>query len=170
MAKDKEKAKKDEYQKTLAAYNLVMKDFHKKHYEKASQSIMAFLEKCSSEKELVDRARIYLKICENQLKKAPEALKTFDDYYESSIIKINENEPDEALKLLEKAQKMKPEEGKIFFLMADALCLMEKEDECLGNLRKAIQIDESFAVLAQNEPDFEPLWNNKKFNLITRMT
>jgi tetratricopeptide (TPR) repeat protein len=170
VAKDKEKAKKDEYQKTMAAYTLAMKDFHKKNYGKASQSILAFLETYSSEKELVDRARIYLKICENQLEKAPETLKTIDDYYESSIIKINKNEPDEALKLLEEAQKMKPEEGKIFFLMADALCLMEKEDECLENLRKAIQIDESFAILAQNEPDFEPLWNNKKFNLITRMT
>jgi tetratricopeptide (TPR) repeat protein len=170
VTKDKEKAKKDEYQKTLAAYNQAMKNFHNKNYEKASQLLMAFLEKYSSEKELVDRARIYLKICENQLKKASEALKTFDDYYESSIIKINENEPDEALKLLEEAQKMKPEEGKIFFLMADALCLMEKEDECLENLRKAIQIDESFAVLAQNEPNFEPLWDNKKFNLITQMT
>jgi Tfp pilus assembly protein PilF len=169
VAKDKEKAKKDEYQKILAAYNLAMKDFHKKNYEKAKQSITAFLENHSSEKELVDRARTYMKICEDQLTKSTKSLKTFEDFYESSIIKINENEPEEALKLLESALKIKPEEGKVFYLMADAFCKMEQEEECLENLRKAIQIDESFSIRAQNEPDFEHLWNNKKFNLITRM-
>jgi hypothetical protein len=46
---------------------------------------------------------------------------------------------------------------------------MDQADPCLENLKKAIQADKFFRILAQNETDFEPLWEEKKFKLITRM-
>ena len=49
-------------------------------------------------------------------------------------------------------------------------CLMGKEDECLEYLKKAIQLDKYFGILAQNEADFESLKESKKFNLITKMS
>ena len=123
----------------------------------------------SSEKELVDRARIYLEICGAQQKKEKIQLKTFNDYYEYSIFKINQGDYEEALNLLEKAQEIKPKEGKISYLIANTYCLMGQAESCLENLMKAIQLDKFFGILAQNEADFEPLWEDKKFKLITRM-
>jgi hypothetical protein len=46
---------------------------------------------------------------------------------------------------------------------------MGQADEALETLKKAIQKDRSFAILAQNEPDFEALWEDKKFKLITKL-
>jgi tetratricopeptide (TPR) repeat protein len=168
--KEKEKVKKDEYQKALIAYNQAMKIFHKGEFAKAAESLTAFLEKHSSEKEIVDRAQIYLKLCNARQKKARIQLNTFDDYYQYSVYKINQGEYKEALKLLEKAREMKPREGKIMYLMANAYLLMGHKDECLSYLRKAIQYDRYFRILAQNERDFQSLWEDKKFKLITRMT
>ena len=163
----KQKAK-TEYDKALAAYSMCMKAFHKGEHQKAAEMFKEFLSKHSSEKELVDRAQIYISICEEQLKDKSIKLRTFDDYYQYSVYKINCGEYEEALKLLQKALELNPQEGKIFYLMADAHCLMGNTEECLENLKKAIHLDKHFGILAQNERDFEPLWEDKKFILITR--
>ncbi len=169
VTKEKEKAKKDDYQKALTAFDLAMKAFHKGDFVKSEELLNSFIEKFPLEKELIDRAHVYLTICLSKKKKEKIQMKTFEDYYEFSILKLNEGEYEEALKLLGKAAEMKPKEGKIPYLMADAYCLMGEIELCLEHLRKAIQIDKFFGTLAQNENDFESLWEDKKFKLITRM-
>ncbi len=169
MTKEKEKIKKDDYEKALSAFNQAVKAFHKREFEKATELLKSFKDNFTSEKELVDRAQIYLKICASSQQKEKPSLKTFDDYYQYSIFLLNQGNHDEALKLLETAREMKPKEGKIPYLMADVYCLKGDIEKCLEHLRKAIQIDKFFSTLAQNESDFEPLWEDKKFKLITRM-
>ncbi len=169
MKKEKEKIKKDNYQKALSDYTLAVKALNRRDNERAGELFKAFLVKHDSEKELVDRVQIYLKICQKQKKVEKIQLKTFNDYYQYSIHKINKGDYEEALKLLGKAQEMKPREGKILYLIADAYCLMGETEKCLEHLKKAIQIDDFFRTLAQNERDFEPIWEDKKFILITRM-
>jgi tetratricopeptide (TPR) repeat protein len=166
-----EKAKKDEYQKALAAYADGMKEFRKGKFEKAGEMLKNFIEKYPVEKELVDRAKIYTAISKEKMKEPKESvsLKTFDDYYQYGIYKMNSREFDEALKLFEKAQKLDAEEGKLNYALADLHCLMGQTDACLEYLKKAVQIDKFFRILAQNEADFEPLWEDKKFKLITRI-
>lgn len=147
-----------------------MKAFHKGDYARASEFLTTFLEKHSTERELVDRAQIYLSICEARQTKERIQLKTFDDYYQTSVHRMNRGDYQEALELLEKARQMKPKEGKLFYLMANVCCLMGKKEECLDHLKEAIQMDKFFSILAQNESDFEEIREEKKFKLITRMT
>lgn len=169
MTGEKAKVKKNDYQKALSAYNQAVKPFRKGDYVKSAELLKAFLEKHSSEKELMDRAQIYISICQARQEKEKIQLNTFDDYYQYSVYKINQGDYKEALKLLEKALQMKPKEGRIYYLMADAYCLMGNKEECLEQLKKAIQIDKFFSILAQNERDFEDFREDKKFKLITRM-
>ncbi len=169
MTKEKDKIKKDEYEKALSAYSQAMKPFHKGDYKKADELLKAFLEKHRSEKELVDRAQIYLTICGEQQSKEKVQLKTFEDYYQHGVFKTNQRDYEEALKLLEKAREMKPKEGKILYLMAGIYCLKEENEKCFELLKNSIQLDKYFSILARNERDFESLWEDKKFKLITRM-
>lgn len=166
-----EKAKKDEYQKALAAYGEAVKEFRKQRYDKTAEMLKSFIEKHLAERELADRARMYIAICEERARegKGAVSLKTFDDYFQYGIYKMNAGEFEEAQKLFEKAQKMNPEEGKVYYALADLYCLMDQPDVCLEHLKKAIQTDKFFRILAQNETDFAPLWDDKKFKLITRI-
>lgn len=166
---EKSKLKKSDYEKALSSYSQAMKVFRRGDYEKASELLSQFVTNYSEERELTDRARIYLSICEGRLKKERVPLKTFNDYYQYSVYKINQGDYQEALKMLEKARQMRPKEGKILYHMADVYCRMGKKDECLEYLKKAIQLDKFFSILAQNERDFEPIREDKKFKLITRL-
>ena len=165
-----EKIKKDAYDKALAAYGEAMKEFHKGKFERAHELLKTFTEKFDTDKELVDRAKMYLHIIREKGKKETGSLKTADDYFYYGIFKINEGAYEDALKLFEKALEMKEDEGKLYYLMADTYILQGKTEEALDCLRKAFTKDKVFKILAQNETDFSPLWEDKKFKLISRLT
>jgi len=165
---NEQKQKKDDYQKALAAYGQAMKEFHKGDLEKAAALLKAFLEKYPEERELVDRARLYFAITQKRPKKETVHLKNFEDHYNYGVFKMNAGDREGALKILEKALDLKNEEARIHYLIADVHCQMGKTDECLDFLKKAIQKDNLFAVLAQNESDFQPLWEDKRFKVLTR--
>ncbi|UCE22982.1 MAG: hypothetical protein JSV46_12490, partial [Candidatus Aminicenantes bacterium] len=82
VTKEKEKIKKDDYEKALSAFNQAVKAFHKREFQRATELLKSFTENFTSEKELVDRAQIYLKICASEQSKEKLSLKTFDDYYQ----------------------------------------------------------------------------------------
>jgi tetratricopeptide (TPR) repeat protein len=168
LPESKEKSKKDVFAKILNAYGQAAKAFRKGDCVKAAELFKAFIEKHSSEKELVDRANMYLSLCEKSQKKEAISLKTFEDYYEHAIYKHNQGNHDDALNLLEKAKAIKPKEGKIPYLKALTYCLMADTENCLVNLKDAVHKDKLFGILAQNEPGFESLWEEKKFKVITK--
>ena len=75
--------RKDEYQKALNSYGDAMKSFHQGKNDRAEELLQSFLEKYPQERELSDRARIYLKICQERIGKSRErtTLKSEDDYF-----------------------------------------------------------------------------------------
>ena len=166
-----ERTKKDEYQKALAAYTDAMKEFHKGRFEKASDLLRGVIEKHAAEREFTDRAKMYLAICEARLKETREvpAPKTFEDFCHFGVYQMNMGRDEEALKLLGKALKLKPEEAIAHYLTAAVLVRMNKLEEAFEPLKKAVQIDKIYKIMAQNEADFAPLWEDRKFRLLTRL-
>jgi len=164
-----QRPKKDEYQKALAAFSLAVKEFQKGEFDKATPSFKDFIEKFPSDKEIVDRAKAYLAIAQKRPKKESVPLKGFEDHYRYGVARINQKDYPGAIKILEKALEYKEKEGLVYYLLADANILMGQGDSALELLKKAVQKDKNFSVLAQNEPDFEPLWEDKKFKLITKL-
>lgn len=165
-----EKSKKDAYERALAAYGEAIKEFRKGKLEKAREMFQAFLEKHNSEKELVDRAHVYLKIIEGKGARESISLKTSNDYYFYSVYKMNRGDYEGALRILEGALASGQEEARVFYLMANIYVRQGKNEEALEALKKAFQKDKFYRILAQNETDFEPLWEDKKFKLLTRLT
>lgn len=164
-----QRSKKDEYQKALAAFSAAVKEFQKGDFEKAAASFQDFIEKYPADKEVVDRARAYQAIAKKRPKKDAVSLKGFEDHYRFGVAKINQKDYPGAIKVLEKALEYKENEGLVYYLLADAHNLLGQSDEALDHLKKAVQKDKNFAVLAQNEPDFEPLWEDKRFKLLIKL-
>ncbi|MBC7364936.1 MAG: tetratricopeptide repeat protein [Candidatus Aminicenantes bacterium] len=162
--------KKDDYQKALNLYSQAIKEFRKGDYEKASASFENLIEKFPDEYELTDRAKVYLAVCQRGTKKESLSPKTLDDYLFYGQMKINKGDYEGALKLLEKALEFKKEEAKIYYLIATAYILSGRQEESLEALKKAIQKDKSLAILAQNEPDFQALWDDKRFKVLVKLT
>jgi tetratricopeptide (TPR) repeat protein len=164
-----QRSKKDEYQKALAAFGQAVKEFHNGEFVKAAESLKMFMEKYPSEREVVDRAATYLAIARKRTKSESVSPRSFADYTGVAIAKINLGAYEEAEKFLEKALDFKENEGLVHYLLAIVRCLAGRQDAGLDDLKKAIQKDKMFSVMAQNETDFQPLWEDKKFKVLTRL-
>lgn len=162
--------RKDDYQKALALYNQGIKDFRKGDREKALSYFRELVINYPEEHELVDRARVYMTICERGSKKESISPRNVEDYLFYAQMKINQADLPGALKLLEKALELKREEAKVYYLMATAYIQDGQIDEGLEALKRAIQKDKSLAVMAQNEPDFEPVWEDKRFKVLVKLS
>ena len=162
--------KKDEFQKALAAYGEAVKTFRQGKVDKAQEQFTAFMEKYASERELVDRARTYLKIIKERVGKPAERLtaKTDEDYFLFGVYKMNMGDYEGALKMLDKAREAKPKDARVFYLLAQLACLTNDQETCLEHLKKAVQIDKFYGILAQNEEEFDPIREDKRFKAITR--
>jgi tetratricopeptide (TPR) repeat protein len=169
VAADKEKKKIDSYEKAILSYGEAVKAYRKGNYEKAVESFDALIEKHASEKELVDRAKAYIKICQNIMNKEALPSKTFNDLYESGVFLMNLAKYEEALKLFNKAIEKNPDHAKILYFMAAIHQLMGNSEQSLEFLKKSIQKDKYFKILAQNDSDFEDLREDKKFKLLTKL-
>jgi len=170
VAGEKEKMQHDDYEKALNEYMQAVKNFRKKDYPKACEQLKNFINKYSDERELCSRADIYLKICEGHLDERTEILKDFEDYFLHAVYQLNAGELEDALDLAKKAEKKDPKQGKLHYLTASILLKMDKTEEALESLKKAVQIDKFFKIMARNETDFEKLWQDKKFKVITKLT
>jgi tetratricopeptide (TPR) repeat protein len=169
VSAEKEKVNIDNYEKTLSAYGQAVKAFRRGDWKKAIEYFGAFVEKYSDDRELVDRARIYMKICEARGKKDSIALKEFDDYYEMGVYRMNQGAYEEALTLFNKALEKDSDKGKVIYLIGKTHYLMGDKDKFLDYLKSAIQVDKSFKVFAQNDMDIDDLKSDKKFKLITKL-
>lgn len=165
-----EAKKKDDYQKALALYNQGIKDFRKSDYEKALASFKELVESYPEEHELVDRAKVYISICERGPKKESISPRNIEDYLFYAQMRINQGDHTAALKLLEKALELKREEARVYYLMATAYVQAGQVEEGLEALKKALQKDKSLAVMAQNEPDFESIWEDKRFKVLVKLS
>jgi tetratricopeptide (TPR) repeat protein len=165
-----EKSKKDEYQKALAAYAEVLKDFRKAKYEKAVESLRIFIERFPAERDLTARARTYLAISEEYLKAPKEnpVPRTVEEFVQAAVFQMNAGAVENAAKAIEKAIRISPEDPRVLYLQADLFCRTGQTDAALDSLRKAVQLEKSYRILAQNEADFAPLWEDKRFKIITR--
>lgn len=169
MPEAKEKLKKDAYEKALAAYSQAIKFFRKGDYARAKEQLGAFCEKYPEEKELVDRAKTYISISENRLDKESIQMKTFEDYYQYGVYRMNQEDYEQALKLLMKAREKHPKDGKVPYLISLVYCQMGNIEKCLETLKDAVHLDKFFGILAQNETGFESVWEDKKFKVITKL-
>jgi tetratricopeptide (TPR) repeat protein len=166
---EKEKKKIDSYEKAIQSFGDAVKAFRKGNCEKAVELFNALKEKHASERELVDRAQTYIGICQKVKSEEPTPLKTFDDFYENGILLMNEGNYEEALKLFNKAVEKDPNQAKILYFIAAVYQSMGDTDQSLEFLKKSIQKDKYFKILAQNDSDFEALREDKKFKILTKL-
>jgi len=163
---EKKKTSMNDYQKALSSFNKAMKYFHKGEFDKAKKSLDDFVKAHSEEKELLDRAKLYLDIIQARGEKDSIPLKSFEDHYQYGIFRLNQGRFEEAIDLFQKANKKKSKQAKVYYAIANAYCLMEEKDKCISNLKKAVELDEFYGILAQNETDFDVFREDEEFNQI----
>ena len=149
-------------QAQLKLYDEALALFHQQKFAKAKQELEKVLEGPS--KELVDRARMHLRIAEQRMKPAAEQNpKTADEHYQRGVAMMNLGRWDEARESLEKARKLAPKADHVHYALAALDCLTGEADSALANLKIAIELRSANRYHARNDEDFNFLQEDPRF-------
>lgn len=114
-------------------------------------------------RDLAERARVYLSICEQRLSHTQLQLKTAEDHYNYAVGLANRGEAEEAEQHFLKALKLSPNADYIYYALATIYALRNDVDGALENLLKAIELNERNRFQAQNDADFAILLEDPRF-------
>jgi tetratricopeptide (TPR) repeat protein len=114
-------------------------------------------------RELAERARVYVRICEHRLNRATLQLKTAEDYYNYAVGLSNKGNAEESEDYLLKALKLSPKSDYIYYALATTYALRDNVDGALEHLGKAIELNERNRYQAQNDSDFANLLEDPRF-------
>jgi len=134
----------------------------KKKVEEAEKHFLELIQKYPEEKELADRARVYLAVCERQKQGSAPALSEPEDFYYAAVVAKNRGEVEAAIEHLKHAAK-KNGGGKVDFLLACCYAQNGERETALEHLRRAIQEDRSNRILARHDSDFDPVRDTPEF-------
>jgi tetratricopeptide (TPR) repeat protein len=147
-----------EYEKGVAA-------LQKKRFEEAEKHFRNLLEEFGDEKELVDRARLYLSVCERKRKPARAAGESDDPYY-AALLEKNRGNYEAAIELLGKASRRNGD-GDAAFLLACCYARMNDAENAIEHLKRAIAEDEMNRTRAARDSDFDELRERLEFQQLT---
>jgi tetratricopeptide (TPR) repeat protein len=73
-----------------------------------------------------------------------------------------------AIEYYEQALKINPKDANACYNKACACSLMDKKNEALADLKRAVELDPDYKEMAKNDNDFEKLWEERDFkNIVT---
>jgi tetratricopeptide (TPR) repeat protein len=141
----------------LAAFEHGFQALQQRQYGRAAQQLRSLVKDYPEEKELHDRARVYLAICERQAAPRDAAPRTFDERVYAATVAINRGSYDEGLALLRHLTGEDPASDHVHYMLAVVLTLKAQPDEALSHLRQAIDLNAENRYLASQDVDLEPL-------------
>jgi tetratricopeptide (TPR) repeat protein len=145
-----------------------LQSLHRQAFSEAQTHFQAIVDAFPQEKELLDRAAMYLRVCRNMMQeKKPASSRRPEELYYLGVMKANEACYDEAVELLDRALQANPRDERAHYVMASTRALKGDREMALRHLQEAIGLNATNRVYAQNDPDFEPIRGDDGFqNLI----
>jgi tetratricopeptide (TPR) repeat protein len=130
-------------------------------YDKAKAAFEKVVEGIS--RELADRARMHVSICNQQLERTSTSFKTPEEHYDYAIALINNADYDNARGHLEKILKSHPKADYAIYGLAVVGCLTGQTEEALRHLGQAIKLNPGNRFQARNDSDFANMSDDPRF-------
>jgi tetratricopeptide (TPR) repeat protein len=153
-AKKAGRAASERYQKALEVLEKAVKALYKGDPGKAKEYLEKLQEGYAEEKELMDRVRTYLLMCERQL--SPQRRpKTAEEMVNAGVMSLNEGDPGQAIKHLTKALELEPKSAHVQYCLAAAYAVSGDASTTAKHLKQAITADPASRIHARTDEDFK---------------
>jgi tetratricopeptide (TPR) repeat protein len=115
------------------------------------------------EKELHERVRLYLNICQRQTTPKESAPQTQEERLYAATLAINGGRYDQALANLRLVRDEDPDNDHALYMLAVAHAQRGEPAEAIAHLERAIALNPENRALAKSDPDLEPLRGDDAF-------
>ena len=154
---------REAYARAIKLYEKGLKALQRRNFRTAKTAFQQLLDQYPEEKELHDRVKLYLNVCERETAPKAKPPKTIAEQLLEATVALNRRDVDEALSLLRKAAKTYPDDDHVHYMLAVTHALREEAEAAATHLNKAIEINPDNQLQAKQEPDFDRIRESKPF-------
>jgi tetratricopeptide (TPR) repeat protein len=151
------------YSEAVALYERGLEALQRHDYRAAIDLLESVLRQYPEEKELHERVRLYLNICQRNAAPREVAPQTVDERLYASTLAINTGKYDEAISHLRLVRDEDPDNDHALYMLAVAHAQRGEHAEAIAHLERAIALNPENRALARRDPDLEPLRQDESF-------
>src|SRR5262249_11701192 len=141
------------YFEAVALYERGLDALQRHAYAEAARLLESVLKQYPEEKELHERVRLYLNICERQATQREAAPQTIDERLYAATLAINGGQYDQAIAHLRLVRDEDPDNDHALYMLAVAHAQRDEHAEAVAHLERAIALNPENRALARNDPD-----------------
>src|SRR5476649_314198 len=145
------------YFEAVALYERGVEALQHHDYPEAASLLESVLQRYPEEKELHERVRLYLNICQRQATHREAAPQTIDERLYAATLAINGGSYDQAIAHLRLVRDEDPDNDHAIYMLAVAHAQRGEHAEAVAHLERAIALNPENRALARHDPDLEPL-------------
>jgi tetratricopeptide (TPR) repeat protein len=151
------------YIEAVAIYEKGIEALQRHDYNHALDLLQSVLRQYPEEKELHERVRLYLNICERHATPREAAPQSVEERLYASTIAINGGRYDEAISHLRLVRDEDPDNDHALYMLAVAHAQRGEHAEAVAHLERAIALNPENRALARRDPDLEALHEDDAF-------
>ncbi|MBZ5726249.1 MAG: tetratricopeptide repeat protein [Acidobacteriia bacterium] len=148
----------------LDSFEAAIKLFHTRKLKEARELFLLVAE--GPERDVAQRARLHVAMCDRRLQHATVDFGSAEDYYNYGVALLNTRNVSEARTHLEKALEIAPGSDHIHYALALAQALAGDFANAHANLKRAIELEPRNRIMARQDVDFAPLANQPPFEAL----
>ena len=138
-------------------YERGLQALQRRDFAASAAALRTVIERYPDERELLERARLYLKVCERELEPKEPTPKTADEWVYAATVALNAGDEANALLHLQRALTADPRHDHAHYMMAVASTRRGDAAGALDHLRRAVALNPENRSIARQDPELDSL-------------
>jgi hypothetical protein len=147
--------RKPTYHEAVAMYERGLQALQRRDFGASADALRTVIERYPDERELLERARLYLKVCERELEPKEPAPKTADEWVYAATVALNAGDEANALLHLQRALTADPRHDHAHYMMSVAKTRRGDVTGALDHLRRAVALNPENRSIARQDPELD---------------
>jgi len=147
-------------------YERGLQALQRRDFAASAEALRNVIERYPDERELLERARLYLKVCERELEPKEPAPKTADEWVYAGTVALNAGDEATALRHLQKALTEDARHDHAHYMMAVISTRRGDPAGAFEHLRQAVSLNPENRSLARQDPELEGLRDDPTFKSV----
>jgi tetratricopeptide (TPR) repeat protein len=155
--------RKPGFYEAVAIYERGVQALQRHDFQAAAENFRAVIQRYPEERELLERARLYLRVCERETARQAPPPQTSGDHVYAATVALNAGDHAGALSHLQRAIGADADNDHAHYIMAVALASKGRRDEAIEHLKRSIALNPENRAQARQDPDLDPLREHDGF-------
>jgi tetratricopeptide (TPR) repeat protein len=138
-------------------YERGLQALQRRDFAASADALRTVIERYPDERELLERARLYLKVCERELEPKEPAPKTADEWVYAATVSLNQEDEASAIQNLQRALAVDARHDHAHYMMAVASTRRNDVSAALDHLRRAVALNPENRSIARQDPELDSL-------------